>query len=112
MGESADGEYICQIITSWPYRSAFRGRDAPVDVPESNENRLSWMRELASGWTEPFSGIVQDIPAGTEAKAITLEDWPPSKGLWDNAGGRIALIGDAAHAMTMCRSLSFIHSAL
>lgn len=63
------------------------------------------MKKLASGWAEPFSSIVQDIPAGIEAKPIALEDWPPSKGLWDNAGGRITLVGDAAHAMTMCKCL-------
>jgi hypothetical protein len=62
------------------------------------------MKEIASGWIAPFSGIVQDIPEGTEVKTLGLEDWPPSKGMWDNSGGRITLIGDAAHAMTMCKS--------
>jgi hypothetical protein len=64
------------------------------------------MKELASGWTQPFKGIVQDIPEETEAKAISLEDWLPSAASLDNAGGRITLIGDAAHAMTMCKFLS------
>jgi hypothetical protein len=49
---------------------------------------------------------VQDIPNGTEAKAITVEDRLPSKELLNSAGGRITLIGDAAHSMTMCISLS------
>jgi hypothetical protein len=43
-------------------------------------------------------------PSSTEVKAIRLDDWPLSKGMWDNACGRKALVGDAAHAMTMCRS--------
>lgn len=103
---NADEDCICQILTSWPYRSGFRGREAPVDTPGSDEERVSWMKELASGWVEPFTSIVQDIPKGTEVKAIGLEDWLPTAGLLDNAGGRITLIGDAAHAMTMCRSLS------
>lgn len=102
-GGTADEDVSCQILISWPYRPGFRGREVPLDVPEKNEERVPWMKELASGWTEPFRSIVQDIPEGTEAKAINLEDWVPREGLWDNAGGRITLIGDAAHAMTMCR---------
>lgn len=61
------------------------------------------MKFMSKGWVEPFRSIVQDIPEDTEAKVISLEDWVPNQGLWDNAGGRITLVGDAAHAMTMCR---------
>jgi hypothetical protein len=97
-------EVVCQIMVSWPYEAGFLGRSEPTEVPDGNEARLLWMRTLAQGWAEPFREIVQDIPAGTEAKAITMEDWPPERGRWDNCNGKVALVGDAAHAMTMCQS--------
>lgn len=103
MEESSQANYVCQIITSWPYRAGFLGKSDPVEVPEGNTGRLNWMKFMSKGWVEPFRSIVQDIPEDTEAKVISLEDWVPSQGLWDNAGGRITLVGDAAHAMTMCR---------
>lgn len=60
------------------------------------------MKEVTKGWVEPFRGIVADIPDGTEVKTLALEDWvPPAEG-FDSRGGRVTLIGDAAHAMTMC----------
>lgn len=94
----------CQILTSWPYRSGFMGNPVPIEVPEENTERLTWMKTITSNWIEPFKEIVHDIPQGTEVKIISLEDWPPRKGAWDNHDGRVTMIGDAAHAMTMCKS--------
>jgi hypothetical protein len=105
--EAANGtlQSACQVLTSWPYRAGFWGKLEPSDVPEGNVQRLAWMKTITSGWAEPFRGLVQDIPEDAQPKVINLEDWPPRKGLWDNRGGRVTLIGDAAHAMTMCKSL-------
>jgi hypothetical protein len=94
----------CQILTSWPCRPGFLGRAGPCDFPDGNSQRVAWMKTISSGWVEPFREIVQDIPEDAQAKVINLEDWPPVKGAWDNRGGRVTLIGDAAHAMTMCKS--------
>jgi hypothetical protein len=102
-GETAEAKYICQIIVSWPYREGFWNSDTPIEAPKANTERVRWMKELAAGWVEPFRGIVQGIPEEVEAKSIRLEDWIPKKGLWDNSGGRVTLVGDAAHAMTMCK---------
>jgi 2-polyprenyl-6-methoxyphenol hydroxylase-like FAD-dependent oxidoreductase len=92
----------CQIIMSWPVRKGFMGKDEPTDIPEGNKEKLKLMRSFAENWAEPFKGIVQSIPDEAEAKVISLEDWPPVKGAWNNHDGRVSLIGDAAHAMTMC----------
>lgn len=51
---------------------------------------------------ESFYDCVMNIPAEAEIKAVALEDFVPRKGLWDNRDGRVTLMGDAAHAMTMC----------
>lgn len=107
--EAANGTLpvTCQLMTSWPYKAGTFGSPEPIDVPVGNEARLAWMKKITSGWVEPFRGLVQAIPEDTETKVVSLEDWPPRKGAWDNHGGRVTMIGDAAHAMTMCKSAAF-----
>lgn len=101
--------YECQILVSWPYRAGFLGLDDPLEVPESNIERVKLMKQISSGWTSPFKECVAAIPEDTECKIIALEDFVPKKGAWDNYEGRVTLIGDAAHAMTMCRSSPSFH---
>ncbi|KAL8826377.1 MAG: hypothetical protein Q9170_007427 [Blastenia crenularia] len=96
------GTYECQILVSWPWREGFRGMDKPLDVPPTNQRRVKLMKELVNGWTNPFHECVMNIPADAEVKAIALEDFIPRPNLWDNKDGRVTLMGDAAHAMTMC----------
>lgn len=96
--------YECQILVSWPWREGFRGMQKPLDIPDANEERVRLMKELADGWTNPFHECVMHIPADAEIKAIALEDFVPRRGMWDNRDGRVTLMGDAAHAMTMCTS--------
>ncbi len=81
-----------------------------METPELNWQKLEWMKSIASGWKEPFRGLVEDIPQSTEIKVINLEDWVPGSGgmTWDNRGGRVTLVGDAAHAMTMCKFLFLV----
>lgn len=62
------------------------------------------MRSFATGWVNPFGSMVRDIPDDADVKLIALEDWPPPSEGWNNMGGRVTLLGDAAHAMTMCKS--------
>ena len=100
--EDNPDSYECQIVVSWPYRSGFQGREAPLEVPLSNEGRIDLMKSFAQEWAEPFKEIVNSIPPGTEAKNVSVEDWAPKRGMWDNRGGKVTMIGDAAHTMTMC----------
>ncbi len=100
-GERKDA-YECQILVSWPYRKGFMGREELPDVPLTDETRVKLMKQLAEGWTDPFKEIVMNIPETAQAKTIRLEDWVPKIGAWDNKEGRVTMIGDAAHAMTMC----------
>lgn len=96
--------YECQILLSWPYREGFRGMEKPLEVPSTNHERVKLMKELVHGWTDPFYTCVMNIPEDAEIKTIALEDFVPKRGLWDNQDGRVTLMGDAAHAMTMCTS--------
>lgn len=95
--------YSCQVIVSWPYRSGFLDRTEPVDVPVGYIERLRLMKHIAQGWASPFREAVLDIPEGTVVQSIRLEDWPPAANTWTNLDGGATLIGDAAHAMTMCK---------
>ncbi|KAH0565379.1 hypothetical protein GP486_001228 [Trichoglossum hirsutum] len=101
--------YACQILTSYPFRPGFLGNLEPTEVPTSSVDRLKLMKSFAAEWAEPMKGVVLGIPEGTEVKAIRLEDWVPDRADWDNKGGRLTLIGDAAHAMTMYRGEAANH---
>ena len=104
--------YECQILVSWPFQKGFRGRQEALEVPDEDKERLKIMKEVSGGWEDPFRGIVRAIPEGTEVKSILLEDWvPPEARHWDGrADNKVVLVGDAAHAMTMCECQ--IHSSL
>lgn len=96
--------YECQILVSWPYREGFRGMEEPLEIPPTHKERITLMKTLAAWWIEPFRDCVMNIPDDTEAKAIALEDFVSKEGMWDNQEGRVTMVGDAAHAMTMCES--------
>lgn len=105
-GDNPEDLVECQLLISWPLKEGFLGREGVMDTPESQEERLELMKEIAKGWCEPFRSFVLDVPEETEVKVVRLEDWVPgTEGrCWDNRQGRVTLVGDAAHAMTMCKS--------
>lgn len=84
------------------------GREEPLETPKTQDERMALMKEIAHGWCEPFRSFVLDVPEETCVKVVRLEDWVPgTEGrVWDNRDGRVTLVGDAAHAMTMCMFLS------
>lgn len=103
--------FECQIMVGWPYRKGFLGGDAPLEVPPDASERLALMKRIAQGWAEPFRECMMEIPVGTLVQAIKLEDFVPRPGMWDNMHGRVTMIGEAAHAMTMCMFFfSFVFS--
>jgi 2-polyprenyl-6-methoxyphenol hydroxylase and related FAD-dependent oxidoreductases len=99
-----DTHATCQIMMSWPYQPGFLGHETPTEMPESNADRLAWIRKLAADWAEPFRQLVYDLPPETELREIVLEDWPPRLDAWEHRKGTVTLVGDAAHGMTMCKS--------
>lgn len=97
-----EGTWECQIIISYPYRSGFWGKEEPMEVPETHKERVALMKEFADGWANPFRSLILAIPDETEVKALPIEDFVPKEGMWDTSQGKVTMVGDAAHAMTMC----------
>lgn len=110
-GGAEKDTYTCQIMISYPHRAGFLGRDEPIEVPSSANERLALMKEISKDWAEPFKSMIHDLPDHAKPKHIAIEDWPLGmEGReWDNRGGRVTLVGDSAGSMTMCRSLSLVY---
>lgn len=94
--QGSDEYYTAQLNISWPVRSP------DEEVPATNAERLERMKFLANGFEERLRIAVHNIPEDTEVIEVKLADWPCLE--WPNSDGKVTLIGDAAHAMTMCTS--------
>lgn len=90
------------MCLSWPYRSGFLGKDEPLEIPETNSERLDLIHTLAAGWKEPFRAVALGVSAQDEIKDLIPQDFPPPQDL--HSPGRAVLMGDAVHAMAMCES--------
>lgn len=97
---TAGEHFRAQVCMSWPVRSE------GDEVASTDEGRLANMKRRADGFTPFLRHVVQDIPEGTPVTEITLADWECLD--WDNWDGKVTLAGDAAHAMTMCMSVSVL----
>jgi hypothetical protein len=84
---------LCQVTLSWPYAN-------DQMVPLDNKGRVDLMKDIASDFVEPFRSLVEGIPQTADVVSINMEDWVPGSG--GCGQGRILLVGDAAHTMTMC----------
>ncbi|KAF2121213.1 FAD-binding domain-containing protein [Lophiotrema nucula] len=93
--------YEGQLMMSWLHRSE------ADDVPESNRERVMKMKIMAQNFEDRLRNAVWDIPDDIVVQEIRLQDWPPQE--WNNIDGRVTLVGDAAHAMTMYRGEAFNH---
>lgn len=91
--------YEAQLDFSWLVGS-------PNDkVPEANAECLAKIKSLATagtGFEKTLRKTIEDIPENTKVFNINLADWPTVP--WHGFGGRVTLLGDAAHPMTMCKS--------
>ncbi|PWW75725.1 FAD/NAD(P)-binding domain-containing protein [Tuber magnatum] len=104
---NADGGdyYTVQLLVSWRLIDPVKD-----EVPSDNAERLANMKRRASRFAEPLRSAILDIPLGTEIVEVKLGDWPCFG--WDNFGGRVTLVGDAAHAMTMYRGEAANHGLM
>ncbi|EXJ87763.1 hypothetical protein A1O1_04690 [Capronia coronata CBS 617.96] len=96
--------YRVQINLSWPVRG-------PEDeVKSEGPEVVRDMKRRATVLAPVLKDAVDAIPEDAAVLEIKLADWPCLD--WDNRGGRITLVGDAAHAMTMYRGEAANHGML
>lgn len=93
-----DEYYEGQLNMSWIVHS-------PSDeVPVTNSEKISKMKSMANNFEPRLRKAVEDIPENSVVLEIKLQDWPTLN--WPTHNGRVTLVGDAAHAMTMCKFAS------
>lgn len=96
-----DKNFVYQICISGstdkePFRtSAIRNAEF------TNKNRIEIIRDIAKGFAEPFCSFLSLISSDTEVKQLFLDDFIPRKEIF--ASNLYTLVGDASHAMTMCK---------
>ncbi|KAG5998607.1 hypothetical protein E4U52_007100 [Claviceps spartinae] len=101
---TAEERYRVQIIVSW----IFKG---PQDeVPAAPAARIAEMKRRARDFHPLLRRAVDSIPETAPILEIGIQDWPCL--YWDNRQGRVTLVGDAAHAMTMFRGEAANHGML
>lgn len=92
-----DEFYEGQFNMSW-----LIDRNGPL--PKSPADQLARVKQAAGSNTGFFPSLrqaIMGIPDDSPMLEIKLEDWPTQD--WPSIGGRVSLLGDAAHTMTMCK---------
>lgn len=100
---SSEPYYEGQFNMSW-----LVDRNGPT--PKTQAEQVARAKEAALAGTGMFPDLKQgilNIPENTPALEIKLEDWPTQQ--WPSEGGRVSLVGDAAHTMTMCKSTDLFY---
>ncbi|KAG6157686.1 hypothetical protein E4U26_005355 [Claviceps purpurea] len=101
---TAEERYQVQIIVSWMFKG-------PQDeVPAVPAARIAEMKRRARDFHPLLRRTVDSIPETAPILEIGIQDWPCLD--WDNRQGRVTLVGDAAHAMTMFRGEAANHGIL
>ena len=72
------------------------------DAEFTNKNRIEIIKDIAKGFAEPFCSFLSLVPNDTEVKQLYLDDFTPREEV--SASDIYTLVGDASHAMTMCKS--------
>lgn len=87
----------------WTWRASAE----TADLAELKLERLQ--AEAAAVFAEPFRTAWTEIPRGTAVPANRISIWPPRPVPGDLFKGKVALVGDAAHAMSFHRGQGMNH---
>ncbi|KAF2750541.1 hypothetical protein M011DRAFT_516914 [Sporormia fimetaria CBS 119925] len=93
---------------SWP--SSLEEQEKTADWTDAQ--RLAQQKELAKKFCDPWKSAYEWIPDGTPVWYMGFTSWDPRKEgrRWDNSGGLVTMIGDAAHPMSFQRGQGLNHS--
>ncbi|KAH8592822.1 monooxygenase-like protein [Bisporella sp. PMI_857] len=96
-----DAHFEGQLNISWIVRSE------EDEVPALDRERVAKMKQMAKPFEARLRKAVENIPDDSEVLEIKVQDWPTQE--WPTYDGKVTLIGDAAHAMTMYRGEAANH---
>ncbi|KAF5520813.1 FAD-dependent monooxygenase cctM [Colletotrichum aenigma] len=68
------------------------------DPPETNEDRMKYLKKLAEPYCEPYRSAALWVPDDTYIPRDKYAEWKRIAP-WNNFGGRVTVAGDAAHPM-------------
>lgn len=85
---------------TWVFHLAMAWLGDP-DHSLSYQERLAIIKERAQDMGEPARSAFTWIPEDTLVHKADISYWITQP--WDNRGGRITLVGDAAHPMPPCK---------
>ena len=99
--QDVDQNFLYQVCVSGmtdkePFRSITQ-RDARA----RNEERLTMIKTIALDLAEPFRSFLLLVPDDAKVKQLDLDDWSLPRE--SPVASTHTLVGDAAHAMTMCK---------
>jgi hypothetical protein len=84
-------------------------RNGPLPKPEDQIARVKAAAQADTGFFPMLKEAILGIPDDSKMLNLKLEDWPSRS--WPCLGGRVALVGDAAHTMTMCKYFVSMNSS-
>ena len=102
---SGKEHYNMQIVLSWPVKTP-----CDAQVPSSFTALAEEMKGRATGFHPTLREAVNLVSEEARPREIALQDWPCLP--WNNRGGAVTLVGDAAHAMTMYRGEAANHGIM
>jgi len=75
-------------------------KSGSLPLPESNADRILLAKNVAAQMVEPMRSLIMDTPNDNILQTLNVREREPIQ--W-NSHGKVTLIGDAAHAMSMFR---------
>jgi hypothetical protein len=99
--DSVDSGYLYQICISWNRTQDPADFKQQAEGPTTQDQRISIIKTISESWAEPFKTFVQHIPDQTLVQQLDLDDFVPTHVL--SPQSRVLLVGDAYHAMVMCK---------
>jgi hypothetical protein len=101
---------LYQICISWNINNSTPEIQKLAHGLSDQASRLNLIRSIAQQWAEPFRSFLMLMPDTTEIKQLDLSDFVPRIELRSN--GNVLLVGDAFHAMAMCKCFLPIRATL
>lgn len=105
--QNDDEDFVYQVCISGLIDKEPFYTEASGVAELTNTERIKIVKTLANGFAEPFCSFLSLISDDVEVKKLDLNDFAPRRDVF--ATSTSTLVGDAAHAMAMCKSYVPMH---